>query len=68
MDAARQHERSHLFVLRLWQEDLGEGQVEWRGKVRHVLSGEVHYFRDWPALTALLLTMLADSEETPNVP
>jgi hypothetical protein len=68
MDTGRRYDRSHLFIVRLWREDLGEGQLEWRGKVQHVLSGEVRYFRDWPTLTALLLAMLADSETNPNPP
>ena len=50
--------RSHLFTLRLWAEEIGEGQTEWRGRVQHVTSGEVHYFRDWPSLIAHLLKML----------
>ena len=45
---------SQLFTLSLWQEDLGEGVSEWRGKVRHVPSGETRYFRDWPTLIAFL--------------
>jgi len=28
--------RSHLFMVRLWLEPLGDGQTEWRGKVQHV--------------------------------
>ena len=35
--------RSHLFMLRLWPEDLGGGQTDWRGSVQHVNSGEVRY-------------------------
>ncbi len=36
----------------------------WSGvaKVQHVTSGEARYFRDWPALIALLQAMLAASE------
>jgi hypothetical protein len=45
---------SHLFTLRLWQEPLGDGRFEWRGKVQYVLSGRAHYFRDWPALVCYL--------------
>ena len=45
---------SHVFVLRLWLEDLGNGQTDWRGKVQHVSSGEVRYFRDWPTLEAFV--------------
>jgi len=45
---------SHLFTMRLWQEDLGSGQIAWRGSVQHANSGEVKYFRDWPALEAFV--------------
>jgi hypothetical protein len=58
MDADQQQPHSHLFTVRLWAEDLGDTQVEWRGQVQHVLSGEAHYFREWPALIALLQGML----------
>jgi hypothetical protein len=50
--------RTHLFTVRLWLEDLGEGQTEWRGEVHEVLSGERRYFRDWPTLVAFLQAML----------
>lgn len=41
---------SYLFTVRLWWEDLGDGQTEWRGVVRLVTSGEEHFFRDWETL------------------
>jgi hypothetical protein len=53
----KQHD-SHLFTVRLWAEELGDGQIEWRGKLQHVTSGEARYFRDWPVLIALLQAML----------
>ena len=56
----RQHD-SQLFTVRLWIEDLGHGRTERRGQVQHVASGETHYFREWPALIALLLAMLPDT-------
>lgn len=46
--------RTHLFMVRLWLEWLGEGRVEMRGEVRHVLSGRRRTVRDWPALKAFL--------------
>ena len=49
---------SQLFTLRLWLEDLGSGQTDWRGKVQHVNSGEARYFRDWPTLEAFLEKLL----------
>lgn len=51
---------SHLFTVQVWQEDLGDGQSEWRGKVRHVQSGEASYFRDWDMLVLLFLKMLQE--------
>lgn len=44
--------------MRVWREDLGDGQVEWRGKVKHMLSGEAFYFREWQDLIARLKTWL----------
>ena len=47
MPSERLRAASHLFTVRLWHADLGNDQVEWRGQVTHVLSGESHYFREW---------------------
>ncbi|HNS50149.1 MAG TPA: hypothetical protein PKO09_03120 [Anaerolineae bacterium] len=52
----------HVFTLRLWPEDLGDGRVDWRGKIQHLNSGEVRYFRDWPALEAFLDELLRGRE------
>ena len=61
----KQHD-SHLFTVRLWAEDLGDGQIEWRGKLQHVTSGEARYFRDWRVLIALLQTMLPAATSNPK--
>ncbi len=45
---------THLFILRLWLEDLGGGRSDWRGKIQHVNSGEARYFREWPTLEAFV--------------
>ena len=60
-------QRSYLFTIRLWTEPQSDGQVERRGKVQHVLSGEWRYFRDWPTLERYLQRKLQemDAEETP---
>lgn len=57
-----QRPRTYLFMVRLWLEDLGEGKTEWRGQVKHVLSGEVRYFRDWATLVEHMKTMLSSVE------
>jgi len=58
------HERApgetHLFTLRLWREDLGAEQSEWRGKVVHTRSGEARYFRDCATLLAFVQACLGD--------
>ena len=61
----KQHD-SHLFTVRLWAEDLGDGQIEWRGKLQHVTSGQARYFRDWPVLIALLQAMLPNTTANSN--
>ncbi len=53
---------SELFTLRVSAEPLNDGQVEWRGSVRHVLTGEVRYFRNWPMLVECLANMLCQVE------
>lgn len=62
MDRPSQSPRSHLFTVRVWKEEVSNGQIEWRGKVQLVNSGDVRYFRDWAALVPLLLTMLSESQ------
>jgi len=54
--------RSHLFTIRMWEEEIGPDTTEWRGKVQLVSSGEVRYFREWATLVPLLQTMLAQVE------
>jgi hypothetical protein len=65
MEPDRPLQRSHLFTLRLWTEPLGDGQVERRGQVQYVLSGERRSFRDWSTLVEYLEAKLAelDTEE-----
>ena len=55
--------RSHLYTIRLWPEELGDGVWEWRGMVKHVASGEEHYFRDWGTLKELMVSMTACASE-----
>ena len=55
--------REHLFTLRLWRENGGEGQREWRGRLYATETGRVRYFHDWSSLLPLLLAMLREAEE-----
>jgi len=43
--------RSEQFVIYLWREEAAEvaacAVAEWRGRMRHVISGEIRFFHDW---------------------
>ena len=62
MVSRRREAHSDLFTLRVWPEEVDDGQIEWRGKVQHVTSGDVFYFREWEAMLAFLLGILDSSE------
>jgi hypothetical protein len=66
METPNPHLRSYLFTVRVWQEEIGTDQVEWRGKVQLVTNGDVRYFRGWTALAPLLLTMLSELDSNPE--
>ncbi len=51
---------SYLFTVRIWWEDLGQGQREWRGVVKLVTSGEEYFFRDWTTLGELMARMVGE--------
>lgn len=50
--------QTHLFVIRIWAQDIEHGRSEWRGRVQHVPSGEVHYFREWADMLSIVQAML----------
>ncbi len=53
------HPRSVYFTIRVWAEDVDQDQVEWRGRVQHVLTGESIYFRTWNNLIAFMVKAAA---------
>jgi hypothetical protein len=53
----------HLFLLRVWLEELDESSTEWRGRVKSLHSGEVRHFRDPQTLYTVLLRMLEELNE-----
>jgi len=55
-----------LFTVRVWREDRGDGQSEWRGQVQHLLSGETRYFRDWQTLVAFIVEKAAAHSGPPQ--
>jgi hypothetical protein len=62
MDTSDQRPRSHLFTVRVWQEEIGQDLTECRGKVQLITNGNVCYFRGWEGLVPLLLSMLSEVE------
>lgn len=59
---------SRVFVLRVWLEELGNGQSEWRGQLQQVSGGEVHYFRDWQRMLSYLSEMFPPTQTGGNPP
>ena len=53
-----QTSNSQFFTLRVWPEVDEEGNVHWRGKLRHIPSETTFYFREWAELIPLLLSIL----------
>ena len=49
---------SQLFTIRVWYEQLDAEQREVRMQVRHVLSGETRFLRDWAAVAAYMMSKL----------
>jgi hypothetical protein len=49
---------THSFLVRLWREELGAGDVEWRGRIQCLRSGEARHVRGLPALLAALGELL----------
>jgi len=60
MDVQTPPHHSQLFTLRVWQEQMTDGQAEWRGQVQRVTTGETLYFRDWHTLIAHLVNLLTN--------
>ena len=60
------HQDSQLFLIRVWPERGNDGEVEWQGKLQHVVSGEAHSFYDWPTLVELFLAMLQATQNGQN--
>ncbi len=59
MDGRKRKGSTELFTVRLWRETVNGDRQETRGQVRHVVSGEARYFRDWTVLEDFLQSMLS---------
>ncbi len=56
--------RSHVFTLRLWLEELGGSQREWRGWIQNIKPGQAIYFRDWQSMIRFLQENLGAATTT----
>ena len=61
-----EHIKSHRFLLRVWEEEIGDGRREVRGQLKHILTGETAYFREWPNLLLLLQRRLEVTQVSDN--
>jgi len=68
MESETQHPSSRLFTIRLWQEELGEGQTEWRGRAQDIATGSAKNFRDWPGLITFLTRPLETADSPCDEP
>jgi hypothetical protein len=59
------HSHSHLFTIRLWEENLGAGEKEWRGRIQSIATGETAHFRDWPGLVSVLSRLVENCVALP---
>ena len=50
MDELQPTRHPHLFVLRVWLNELNDGTQEWRGEIEHAATHEKRHFRDWQVL------------------
>ncbi len=51
-------ERSYLFLVRIWIEELDANENEWRGRAQNIVTGQAAYFRNWDGLIQALEQLL----------
>ncbi len=54
---------SQLFTLRVWVEYVGNGRSEIRGILKHVLTGEIHHFRNGNDLSKLIESLTISAQD-----
>ena len=55
--------QAHLFILRIWSAEGGEGALQWRVRLQDIQSGEVSFFKDWRDMIAGLEESLREGNE-----
>jgi hypothetical protein len=61
MEKVNTRSPSYLFTVRVWEQEVDSGQIEWWGRVQLMTTGETRYFRSWGALFTFLPAMLAEA-------
>ena len=51
------------FAMEIWPAAVDGSASEWRGKVRHLATGESGYFRDWSGLVSFIEMSMRDVSE-----
>lgn len=69
MESDLSQKTSHLFTMRIWQEESADENAEgenpkgeWRGRIYLASTNEVRHFRDWASLIPVLLSMLKNAD------
>jgi len=57
---------SQLFTIRVWYDEQSPGVRELRVQLKHVLTGDTHYFRDWSAILTYVETKFDSSDLLPQ--
>jgi hypothetical protein len=52
-----------IFVLHLWREQIDHEQMEWRGRITKIETGEVRFFHDSATMYQALRLMLSDAQK-----
>jgi hypothetical protein len=55
--------QAHMFTLRIWVTNQKDTDIEWRGRIQHVQSGEVKYCQTWGAFTAYVEEILSNPSD-----
>lgn len=51
---------NQLFNVHVWAEEIGDGQVEWRGRINSLPDGSIAYFRTWDDLVKHMQQQLGE--------
>lgn len=57
--------RTYFFGIRLWLAETASDEMEWRGQLLCVTTGETRYFRDWQKLITHLRELLQQVSVSP---